>query len=92
MGKSKSILTFFKIFMLPCTITCYICIMDEIWNEIISKPKWYAGILNENGIFYNAQSASKIKSRYRNGTLSETVLEKILTAHGYILEKKWVKL
>lgn len=66
--------------------------MDEIWNEIISKPKWYAGILNEKGSFYTAQSASKIKSRYKNGTLSETILEKILFAHGYSLEKRWVKL
>ena len=66
-------------------------IIDVIWNEIISKPKWYAGIRNENGSFYTAQSASKIKSRYRNGTLSEHIFEKILRAHGYSLEKRWVK-
>lgn len=78
--------------MLPCTITCYICSMDEIWNEIISKPKWYAGIVSETGSFYNAQTAAKIKSRYKNGTLSERILERILNSHGYVLEKRWVKL
>lgn len=62
----------------------------EIWGVITSKPKWYAGILTSTGSFYSAQSARYLKESFKEGTLSEPILEKILNAHGYYLEKTWV--
>lgn len=63
--------------------------VNEIWEEIISKPKWYAGILTSSGSFYTAQSARYLKESFKNGSLSESIIEKILNSHGYRLEKKW---
>lgn len=63
---------------------------DQIWQEIIAKPKWYAGIKSETGSFYSAQSASMLKRRYIQKTLSESILERVFKAHGYVLEKRWV--
>lgn len=63
---------------------------DQIWESIVSKPKWYAGIVNEHGGFYNAHSARNLKIRYKNKTLSDHIIERVLNSHGYYLEKSWV--
>ena len=55
----------------------------EIFEFIIAKPKWYAGIESKKGKYHNAQSANRIKFRFRNGTLSDTQIEKILNKHDY---------
>ena len=70
----------------------YICIMDtdNIWDTIVKKHKWYAGIVSDSGAFYSEQAAYNLKRRYKNGTLSLRILERIFNAHGYYLEKRWV--
>lgn len=61
----------------------------DIWNSIITKPKWYAGIRSATGTFYTAQSAAKVKKRFEEGTLSFEIIETVLNAHGYHLIKQW---
>lgn len=65
--------------------------INEIWKEVTSKPKWYAGIKSNLGSFYSAQTAYLVKRRFERGVLSEEILERILNEHGYFLEKRWVK-
>lgn len=62
-----------------------------IWLDITSRPKWYAGIKTKNGSFYTAQSAKHLKDSFYKNTLSEYIIEKVLNAHGYFLQKSWVK-
>lgn len=64
--------------------------MEEIWNEIITRPKWYAGVRNCSGGFYTAQAARNLKVRFKAGLLSREIIERVLNSHGYYLEEKWV--
>ena len=65
---------------------------EELFNLIISKPKWYAGIESKKGKYHNPQSANRIKDRYKRGVLSNDIIEKILNSHGYYKnEVVWVK-
>lgn len=69
--------------------------MDEstkqIWESIIVKPKWYAGIRNKAGGFYTAQAAADLKKRFKQGSVSWDIIETIFAAHGYTLIKQWVR-
>jgi len=59
----------------------------EVFNEITSKPKWYAG-------YVSAQNASNIKRRFRAGKLEFSTLVKMFNHFGYFLinESPWIKL
>lgn len=59
----------------------------EVFNEIISKPKWYAG-------FVSAQNATNIKRRFKAGKLEYSTLCKMFNYYGYHLtnESPWQKL
>ena len=63
---------------------------EQIWNDIIAKPKWYSGIKSGVGKFYTAQDAYLLKRNFKRGVLSESTIERIFKAHGYVLIKKWV--
>lgn len=64
----------------------------EIFESIITKPKWYAGIKATESKFYTAQSANRIKDRYRRGVLSDVIIEKVLNSHGYYkADTVWIK-
>lgn len=62
----------------------------EIFNEITSQPKWYAGI-KIGDRFMTAQTANKIKSRFNSCTLSPRKIELIFEHYGYYLESEWKK-
>lgn len=63
----------------------------DIFDLITSKPKWYAGMPSKTG-FHNAQSANRIKARFRIGNLSEKRIEEIFNRFGYFKnEVTWVK-
>lgn len=64
-------------------------VTKAIWEQIISKPKWYAGIRTTTGTFYSAQAAGTLKKSFENGTLSLEIIETIFEAHGYVLVKQW---
>lgn len=57
---------------------------NEIFILITSEPKWYAGMLSKKSAFHNAQSANRIKSRFKNGTLPEKTIEQIFNHFGYV--------
>lgn len=62
----------------------------EIAEKIFAMPKWYASIFSK-GKFMNAQTANRIKKRFRNNTLSFEMLEMVLNHHGYfVADKRWV--
>lgn len=66
----------------------------EIAELIFSIPKWYASIKSNRNInqYLNAQTANRIKKRYRDGTLSNDMIESIFNHYGYfIADKTWVK-
>lgn len=63
----------------------------SIWNSIIAKPKWYAGIRNLQGGFYSAQSANHLKKSFEAGTLSLDIIQTVFEAHGYTLIQQWVR-
>lgn len=48
----------------------------EVFNEIVSEPKWYAG-------FTTPQNASNIKARFEAKTLDFSTLEKMFNHYGY---------
>lgn len=64
----------------------YICFMnpDELFKIITSEPKWYAGYIKHS-------TASMIKRRYKNGTLSKERMYHIFKYFGFkvIQEEKW---
>ncbi len=63
----------------------------EIFDEITSKLKWYAGMPSKTG-FHNAQSANRIKARFNNGTLPDKTIEQIFNHFGYVKnEITWVR-
>lgn len=65
---------------------------DEIFKIITSKPKWYIGLPSRNG-FHNAQSANRLKNRYKNNNLSEKSIENLFSYYGYSkIETKWEKI
>lgn len=55
----------------------------KIFESIISKPKWYAGLRDKKGSFITAQSANRIKSRFEKGNLSEYYVKYIFNVHGW---------
>lgn len=64
----------------------------EIFDEIVKLPKWYAGLRTETGRFHDASSATKLKQRFYNGTLSADKIKQIFNKHGYIKpEVQWEK-
>lgn len=56
---------------------------EEIFNIITSNPKWYAGIEYSYEKYYNAQSANRIKDRFKRGVLSDKIIERIFNKHSY---------
>lgn len=63
----------------------------EIALYIFSQPKWYASIPRGEG-FMNAQTANRIKARFKNGTLSDKAIEEIFNHYGYfVADKSWIK-
>lgn len=63
----------------------------EIFDIITSKPKWYAGIPSKTG-FHNAQSANRIKARFRASRLPDKKIEDIFNFFGYFKnEVTWEK-
>lgn len=61
-----------------------------IWDDITSKPKWYAGIKNKKGNFHTAQSANRMKNKFKDGKLSDAVVETVLNHYGYFKkETEW---
>lgn len=66
-------------------------VTKNIWEQITSQPKWYAGIKTTAGTFYSAQGAGDLKRRFEKGTLSLDIIETIFEAHGYVLVKQWHK-
>ena len=61
---------------------------QKAFEEIIKRPKWYAGLRGKNAQFYNAQSASKIKKRYFNRTLSKEIITYVISMSGFKLVKE----
>lgn len=65
---------------------------QEIFESIIAKNKWYAGLRTDRGNFHTAQSANQMVRRYRNGTLSADKIKQIFNKHGWIKpEVQWGK-
>lgn len=60
--------------------------VSSAWGEVITKPKWYAGIRTRNGTFYSAPKAFKLKEDFREGRLSLKLVFKVLEAHGFNIE------
>jgi len=58
----------------------------EVFHDITSTPKWYAG-------YITAQNATNIKSRFRAGKLQFTTLEKMFNHYGYFISNNspWIK-
>ena len=56
----------------------------EVFNNITSEPKWYAG-------FTTPQNASNIKKRFNDKKLSFSVLESMFNHYGYYLNSSWEK-
>lgn len=57
---------------------------QEVFNEITSKEKWYAG-------YISAQYATNIKAKFRAGTLSFKTMEKLFNHFGYFMNYSWRK-
>ena len=59
----------------------------EVFSEITSKPKWYAG-------YISAQYASNIKRKFYSGELPFKTLTKVFNQFGYYLniDTPWQKL
>lgn len=66
---------------------------NEIAQIIFTTPKWYASIPSRVNIgFMDAQTANRIKARFKRGVLSFEMLELIFNHHGYfIADKSWMK-
>lgn len=60
----------------------YICFMTEkqVFEEITSKPKWYAG-------YITPQRASNIKRMYRDGKLPIGTKHKLFNHFGYFTKE-----
>jgi hypothetical protein len=66
---------------------------NQIWDIITSQPKWYAGIKTRTGSYHTAQSANRLKNRFKKKMLSEEYIEYILNRHGFIKnEITWTKI
>lgn len=77
-------MVYIYVYLIPMTI-------EEIFELITSKPKWYAGLRDRNGKYYNAQSANRIKDRFRRRVLTPASIEKIFNSHGYYAtEISWI--
>lgn len=61
---------------------------QEAFEEIIKRPKFYAGLRGRNGQFYTAQAASHIKQRYKAGTLSNEIIAYIISMSGFLKIKE----
>jgi hypothetical protein len=57
---------------------------NEVFNEITSKPKWYAG-------YTSAQNAYNIKKRFEAGKLEFETLSNLFWHFGYRFIGGWVK-
>jgi hypothetical protein len=57
----------------------------EIFNKIVSEPKWYAG-------YTSAQHANLIKKRFNDQTLEFKTLTKLFNHFGYYLTSSWDKI
>lgn len=64
----------------------------ELFELITSKPKWYIGLPSKNG-YHNAQSANRLKNRFKNNSISEKSLINLFSYYGYFkTETKWEKI
>lgn len=65
---------------------------EELWTKVTREPKWYAGLISQNGTFYSPQAANRLKKRFRDGTLSQKVIDDVFTQLGYRkVPGTWVK-
>lgn len=57
---------------------------DELFNFITTKPKWYIG-------FCEQSTASMIRSRFKEETLSAKKIEEIFRHFGYVktVQEQW---
>ena len=57
---------------------------DELFNLITSKPKWYVG-------HYPQTTASMIKARYKEETLSAKKIAELFLKFGYVksIQEQW---
>jgi hypothetical protein len=57
---------------------------EELFIELTSKPKWYAGYCKHN-------TASMLKTRFKEETLSAKKIEEIFTHFGFtkITQEQW---
>lgn len=64
----------------------------ELFELITSKPKWYIGLPSKNG-YHNAQSANRLKNRFKNNNISEKSLNNLFSYYGYVkTETQWNKI
>lgn len=61
---------------------------NEAFEEIIKRPKFYAGLRNRRGQFYTADAATHLKDRYKAGTLSNEIIVYIISMSGFKLVKE----
>lgn len=65
----------------------------EIFNEIIQRPKWYAGLRTDRGNYHTPPTARKMVERFNNGTLSADKIKQIFNKHGWVKpEVNWEKI
>lgn len=56
----------------------------ELFSEITSKPKWYAG-------YTTAQHANLLKKRFEAKTMEFETMQKIFNHFGYYFIGEWEK-
>lgn len=57
---------------------------DEVFNEITSQHKWYAG-------FVSAQYAANFKRKFKQGNISLKTLSRFFNHFGYEMKTEWHK-
>lgn len=65
---------------------------EQVFNEIVSEPKWYANLPNGKGGFMSAQLASMFKRNFKRGTLKQSTINRFFAKFGYEQnEVTWTK-
>jgi N-acetyl-anhydromuramyl-L-alanine amidase AmpD len=60
--------------------------IKEVFQQITSRDKWYAGIPVGVG-YMTAQHASMIEKRFKAGTLKASTLQSVFAHYGYKIEQ-----
>lgn len=64
----------------------------EVFEEIIKRPKWYAGIRSPNGTFMTPNAGYKFKKAFDKNKHSIRLMNIIFKNHGYEKTENWTKL